>query len=67
MADYQLAATELALVHQRAQRRSIEAARFADRRQALVGLMAAARAAFLRDLREPAGPRHRGARQRSVG
>jgi protease PrsW len=67
MADYQLAATELALVHQRAQRRAIEATRFADRRQALVGLMAAARAAFLRDLREPAGPRHRRASQRPVG
>ncbi len=67
MTDYQLAATELALVHLRAQRRAIEATRFADRRQALVGLMAAARAAFLRDLGEPARPRHRRASERLFG
>lgn len=67
MTDYQLAATELALVHLRAQRRAIEATRFADRRQALVGLMAAARAAFLRDLGEPARPRHRRASERPLG
>jgi protease PrsW len=67
MADYQLAATELALVHLRAQRRAIEATRFADRRQALVAMMAAARAAFLRDLGEPTGPRYRRAGQRSAG
>jgi RsiW-degrading membrane proteinase PrsW (M82 family) len=53
MADYQLAATELALVHLRAQRESIEAGRLADRRQALVGLMAAARAAFSGDPGKP--------------
>jgi RsiW-degrading membrane proteinase PrsW (M82 family) len=53
MADYQLAATELALVHLRAQRQAIEAGSFADRRQALVGLMASARAAFFRDPGQP--------------
>jgi RsiW-degrading membrane proteinase PrsW (M82 family) len=47
MTDYQLAATELALLHQRAERQVIEPARFAERQQALLGLMQVARGAFL--------------------
>lgn len=43
MADYQMAATELALVHQRAERGMIGVARFDERRGALLTLMAAAR------------------------
>lgn len=46
MTDYQLAATELALVHQRADRGMIDAASFADRCRALLALMAAARQRF---------------------
>ncbi len=51
MTDYQLAATELAMLHQRAERGVIERAQFESRRQALLGLMHAARMAFL-----PRGP-----------
>ena len=43
MAGYQRAATELALLHLREQRRAIDPGRFADRRRALVGLMTTAR------------------------
>lgn len=46
MVDYQLAATELALLHQRAERRVIDAAGFAQRQQALLGLMRVAREAL---------------------
>jgi len=46
MTDYQLAATELALVHQRAERGLIGAARFGERRRDLLALMAVTRAAF---------------------
>jgi protease PrsW len=52
MTDYQLAATELALVHRRADRGLIDAAGFDERSRGLLGLMAMARAAFLR---QPAG------------
>lgn len=46
MVDYQLAATELALLHQRAERRVIDAAGFAQRQKALLGLLRAAREAL---------------------
>ncbi|QXJ19990.1 PrsW family intramembrane metalloprotease [Actinomadura graeca] len=48
MVDYQLAATELALLHKRADRGVAEPHWFAARREALLGLMALARQAFLR-------------------
>ncbi|RAY13908.1 PrsW family intramembrane metalloprotease [Actinomadura craniellae] len=48
MTDYQLAATELALVHKRAERGVADPAWFAYRRDALLALMATARQAFLR-------------------
>jgi len=56
MADYQLAATELALLHQRAERGVTDPATFAQRQQALVGLMQVARGAFLRHQPEPPLP-----------
>jgi protease PrsW len=46
MVDYQLAATELALLHQRAGRRVIDASGFAQRQRALLGLMRVAREAL---------------------
>jgi RsiW-degrading membrane proteinase PrsW (M82 family) len=46
MVDYQLAATELALLHQRAERGVIDATGFAERQQALTGLMRVARQAL---------------------
>ncbi len=48
MTDYQLAATELALAHQRAERGTIAAAGFDERRRALAGVMASARAVVSR-------------------
>lgn len=56
MTDYQLAATELALVHQRAERGMVSGAQFTARQQALLDLMAAARAAFFRYQPEPPVP-----------
>ncbi|HEY2443548.1 MAG TPA: PrsW family intramembrane metalloprotease [Streptosporangiaceae bacterium] len=56
MADYQLAATELALLHQRAERQVIDPRSFASRQQALLGLMQVARGAFLRQQAEPPVP-----------
>jgi len=53
MTNYQLAATELALVHQRAERGLIDVGRFDRRRRDLLTLMAAAHDAFLA---RPAGP-----------
>jgi RsiW-degrading membrane proteinase PrsW (M82 family) len=53
MTDYQLAATELALCHQRAERGLIDVARFDERSRGLLALMAAARDSFLG---RPAGP-----------
>jgi RsiW-degrading membrane proteinase PrsW (M82 family) len=47
MTDYQLAATELAMLHQRAERGVIGPQEFETRRQALLSLMHAARMAFL--------------------
>ncbi len=46
MTDYQLAATELALCHQRAERGLIDVARFDERSHELLTLMAMARDAF---------------------
>jgi protease PrsW len=51
MTNYQLAATELALIHQRAQRGLIGADRFEERRHDLLTLMATARGAVARDRR----------------
>ncbi len=48
MGDYQLAATELALLHKHASNRSIEPAKFAARRDAILFLMRSARDAFFR-------------------
>jgi hypothetical protein len=48
MVAYQLAATELALAHQRVRRGGATVAEFEERRQALTGVMAAARAAIRR-------------------
>jgi hypothetical protein len=47
MTDYQLAATELALAHQRAERGVIGPAQFDQRCRDLLALMAAARNVFL--------------------
>lgn len=43
MADYQQAATELAMLHQRAEREHMDVAEFAGERDALLGVMAASR------------------------
>jgi hypothetical protein len=56
MADYQLAATELALLHQRAERRVIDPGRFEERRHDLLGLMKLARDAFLSRRPQPPVP-----------
>ncbi|MBA9006161.1 PrsW family intramembrane metalloprotease [Thermomonospora cellulosilytica] len=47
MSDYQLAATELALLHKRAERGTADPAWLVQRRDALLGLMAVTRQAFL--------------------
>ncbi len=56
MADYQVAATELALVHQRAERGVIDVACFDERCRALLSLMAAARDTFFRHQTAPSIP-----------
>jgi RsiW-degrading membrane proteinase PrsW (M82 family) len=56
MSDYQLAATELALLHARATNRAIEPASFHTRRDAIVSLMRAARDAFFRRLPQAPPP-----------
>jgi RsiW-degrading membrane proteinase PrsW (M82 family) len=56
MTDYQLAATELALLHRRAERGTIDPAKFERRREALLELMRLARQAFLRTPPRPAIP-----------
>jgi RsiW-degrading membrane proteinase PrsW (M82 family) len=56
MADYQLAATELALAHVRLERRVIAADQFEQRRQDLLRLMTVARSAFFRRQPEPPQP-----------
>ena len=56
MADYQLAATELALLHQRAERGVIDPQQFEHRRHDLLGLMQLARNAFLSRRPEPPMP-----------
>ncbi len=56
MADYQLAATELALVHLRQERGVIAPQAFEERRQSLLWLMASARGAFFRRQPEPPQP-----------
>ena len=57
MADYQLAATELALAHQRAERGTLGAGPSAERERELAGVMASARAVFSRYYPSTAGPR----------
>ena len=47
MGDYQLAATELALLHDKAGRGVVSAPEFLDRQHDLLGLMHMAREAFL--------------------
>jgi RsiW-degrading membrane proteinase PrsW (M82 family) len=61
MRDYQLAATELALVHQRAERGLIDVTRFDGRCRDLLALMTVARDAFLRQAGQgfPPWARHR--------
>ena len=54
MGNYQLAATELAMLHEKASRGVLDRAGVAQRQQALLGLMQVARSAFLR--RQPAPP-----------
>jgi protease PrsW len=54
MGDYQLAATELALLHQKASRGVISRRQFSQGQQGLLGLMQQARGQFLR--RQPAPP-----------
>ena len=56
MEDYQLAATELALVHLRAQRQIIAPDQFEQRRRDLLRLMAMARSAFFHRQPEPPQP-----------
>src|SRR5579875_437871 len=56
MTDYQLAATELAMLHQRAERQVVDPAAFAQRQQDLLGLMQLARGAFLRQQPAPSLP-----------
>jgi hypothetical protein len=56
MGDYQLAATELALLHRRAARGTIGPAGYGRRHEALLGLMAMARQAFLRTPARPGVP-----------
>ncbi|MDL4820640.1 PrsW family intramembrane metalloprotease [Actinomadura opuntiae] len=56
MVDYQLAATELALLHKRAERGNAEPHWFAARRDSLLELMSLARQAFLRTPPRPGGP-----------
>ena len=53
MGNYQLAATELALLHQKARRGVLDRAGVAQRQQALLGLMQVARSAFLRRRQAP--------------
>lgn len=56
MVDYQLAATELALLHKRADRGNAEPHWFAARRDSLLELMSLARQAFLRTPPRGGGP-----------
>ncbi|RSN70814.1 PrsW family intramembrane metalloprotease [Actinomadura sp. WAC 06369] len=56
MVDYQLAATELALLHKRADRGVADPHWFTARRDALLNLMALARHAFLRVPQAPRAP-----------
>ncbi|MGI5169323.1 PrsW family intramembrane metalloprotease [Spirillospora sp. CA-253888] len=56
MTDYQLAATELALLHKRAERGLADPQWFDARRDALLNLMGLARQAFLRAPQLPAAP-----------
>jgi len=56
MADYQLAATELALAHLRQERGVIAPGPFEERRRTLLRLMATARGAFFQQQPEPPQP-----------
>lgn len=57
MANYQLAATELALAHQRAERGTLAAGPSGERERELAGVMASARAVFSRYYPSTPGPR----------
>ncbi|MEU5852592.1 PrsW family glutamic-type intramembrane protease [Saccharopolyspora shandongensis] len=65
MGDYQLAATELALLHSHAEKETIPPDKFFARREAILGLMRAARDAFFR--RMPQAPPPPWARQEQSG
>ncbi|GAA0536360.1 hypothetical protein GCM10011581_23880 [Saccharopolyspora subtropica] len=56
MGDYQLAATELALLHAHAEKETIPPEKFFARREAIVGLMGSARDAFFRRVPRVAPP-----------
>ncbi|SFT01650.1 PrsW family intramembrane metalloprotease [Saccharopolyspora flava] len=56
MGDYQLAATELALLHAQAERRTIDPQAFFARRGQIVTLMGMAREAFFRRMPQPKQP-----------
>ncbi|MBB5157922.1 PrsW family intramembrane metalloprotease [Saccharopolyspora phatthalungensis] len=65
MGDYQLAATELALLHAQAEKNTIAPEAFFARREAILGLMRSARDAFFRRL--PQAPAPPWARQERSG
>lgn len=67
MADYQLAATELALVHQRAERQVLSAEAFGERQRALLDLMDSERDTFLRRRPPPGQPPWAGGRHSRLG
>jgi hypothetical protein len=56
MAEYQLCATELGLLHRRSERRLVDAAAFAQRRDGLVAAMQVATSAFLARFSVPPRP-----------
>ncbi|MER2091622.1 MAG: PrsW family intramembrane metalloprotease [Saccharopolyspora rectivirgula] len=56
MSDYQLAATELALLHAHAARRTVSPQQFHERQQAILGLMRVARDTFFRKAPQPVAP-----------
>ncbi|MGW2310562.1 PrsW family intramembrane metalloprotease, partial [Actinomadura luteofluorescens] len=60
MVDYQLAATELALLHKRADRGVADQRWFVARRDSLLALMSMARQAFLRTPPRPGAGRQAG-------
>jgi len=56
MAEYQLAATELGLLHRRSDRGLVDLASFTQRREGLLGGMRSATSAFLNRLNDPPRP-----------